>query len=857
MKRLVTNKEQKHIKILDLLFEENSIDAIVQKDLELEGLFPLNRELAFYYANEFYQQALLNNNLYYQAEMARCLSRFYILSGNMVYAHKFLMEAYEIAKNIMGVNVENRLKPSLYAVLGYFFFHQKEHAQARKYTLEGIEHIKKIGAKNTFLGGIYMSMYINLSESALIHKDLEEAKIMLAKTEDLLSQHDYPAAAYLCTFVHKAKYLQEVELDEEAKITLEKAEALKNEVGLQYRVLLTIQWTNYYIKQEDQTKAKHFFDEAREQLSALNMLNELAELYQNWSAFLEQIGNYKTALEITKQYISTIQKLKDEKNMKAALAAKYQESIKKEQEAQTQLKREIELKENFFLNITHDLRNTLFLILNPLEQVKKQNFQGVEKVNQAIDTAIENSKSLLVLSNRLFEANRIVEDEVKIEEQVINWIEIIYNCWKQHKEKAKSKGIVYQFHSNVLEFIAPIDPLHFQRIINNLLGNAIKFTPENEKVSLQIEYSAKEKNIYITIEDTGIGISKKNQAKIFEKFYQVNTSNLLGGTGLGLTIVKRLCNSIQFIIELESEVATGTLFRLQKKIEPNSIKHQTIEDKVGIQDYPKAKLIPKPEKDLKTQLLIIDDNIAVQDYLATILCDEGYTINVSSSAAKAHKTLESYEPDLILVDYLMPEENGLDFATTLKNNINTSHIPIILMTAGMSQKEQKEVELLSLEQGIDSFLIKPVSNQRILLEINKLLNYNKKLKQKSKNTFADMLGIKVEALNIKSKDEAFLEEVLSTIDQNLNNQNLSPEYLESHLYMHQKTIYRKLRNLLNISINELIRKRRLYKASLLLKTQQDSNLRNVALDVGFSSLSYFTKCFKREFGMPPSKFLEN
>ncbi|MEZ4930606.1 MAG: response regulator [Saprospiraceae bacterium] len=422
-------------------------------------------------------------------------------------------------------------------------------------------------------------------------------------------------------------------------------------------------------------------------------------------------------------------------------------------------------------------------------------------------------------------------------------------------------------------------------LVNLLLSNAFKYTPEKGKVS--VVTTLENGRLKVSVADSGPGISKENLDKIFERFYSlpptpskgggVGTSPLGGGwegagTGIGLSLVKELVELHRGQISVESAPGKGTVFKVSLPVGKESFLPEEVlkfdssqfvsstvdayQSNNGQTDWRTAELKTDELQnwqtaELKPTLLIVEDNPDLRHFIAETMQAE-YQIITAENGKIGRETAIEHTPDLIVSDVMMPEMDGFELCETLKKDERTSHIPIILLTAKAGQRHKVE----GLETGADDYLTKPFDEQELMVRAKNLVEQRRKLQAHFAKMASQgnngMIPLTPNEVAVTSTDQRFLEKVAAAIEQNLDNEFFSVEDLASEVAFSRSQLHRKLKVLTGKSPNELIREFRLCRAKELLE-KGAGNVSEIAMEVGYSSLSYFTRSFKQAFGVSPSE----
>lgn len=389
-------------------------------------------------------------------------------------------------------------------------------------------------------------------------------------------------------------------------------------------------------------------------------------------------------------------------------------------------------------------------------------------------------------------------------------------------------------------------------ILDNLVSNAIKYT-ETGKIELKLYTYLKEGVSYTCIEvnDTGYGIDPKEISKIFDQYYQVRTKCQMAGTGIGLSLVKRLVQLHEGEITVESEVGKGSRFcftLLTHNCYMQAL-HTEAEETFEIKENDGVPNL-SPQKELLT-LLVVEDNVDLCDYIKDSFSDF-FNVLIAQNGKKGVELAYKMTPDIIVSDIMMPIMDGIELCKLLKNNIKTSHIPIILLTAKDSIQNKED----GYSVGADSYLTKPFSASLLLCRINNLMEAQKRMAIHLESDIMYLKKSKELNDSLNKLDNEFLQQMTSLIEENLSSQKIDITYLSDKMCMSSSNLYRKMKALTGLSTNEFVRKIKLKNAERLLLEGKYS-ISEVAFMVGMNSVVYFRACFKEEYGLAPSHYLKH
>lgn len=539
-----------------------------------------------------------------------------------------------------------------------------------------------------------------------------------------------------------------------------------------------------------------------------------------------------------------------------------------EQNKRLQEKDLSEKKFQFFTNISHELRTPLALIMNPIDDIiRDETLNLPTRTKEKLSIIHKNTNRLYRLINELLDFKKLESNKLKVKAVKLNLVDFIKDVVIHFREELSIKGIEFNLDSDVEDISIWGDADMLEKIIFNILSNAIKVTPIGGIININLQSTDKlfdlplvseterVKAAEIIISDTGPGIEKGEVEKIFERFYQVENLNksYYGGTGIGLELVRDFVRLHKGEIEVESEVGEGTTFTIilpmgKSHFDDNEILSDSIEVKVkkrqpfiGLETE-KEKVIDIDENLHKYTLLIVEDNYELRDYLKKELENE-YKVLVANNGKSGIDLANEFLPDIILTDVMMPEMDGFDFCKKIKRDLRTSHIPVLMLTA----KTEIEDRIEGIEVGADAYMVKPFDLRLLRLRLSQLITS----RQLIFNKYFSLISEVPEGIKTLSLDKEFIESVLNYIKENISNPDLNVESLATQLKLSRSQFYRKIKVLTNQTANEFLRNVRLQKAKQILEMENVS-ISEVCYKTGFSSPSYFTKCFKSYFGILPT-----
>lgn len=502
----------------------------------------------------------------------------------------------------------------------------------------------------------------------------------------------------------------------------------------------------------------------------------------------------------------------------------------------------------FFTNISHDFRTPLTLVSDPVEQLLKDPTIN-ENQHKYLLLVKNNVAILLRLVNQILDFRKYENGKMDLTLSSINILECIEKWNESFQSASRKKHIHFSFNPEPdIDYSTTADIEKLERIYFNLLSNALKFTPENGKITLTLSKISIDNTPYhrFTVLNTGSLITEEHIRSIFERFYKIDKHH--SGSGIGLALVKAFVEMHGGIINVESNPATGTTFTIDLPIINNIDINMPIPASSTFQEIPEfideEETVEVSYDSAKPTILIIDDNPDIRTYIHSILNLE-YSVIEASNGADGIKKAMKYIPDVILSDVMMPGIDGVECCRRLKNELQTCHIPVILLTA-CAHAEQR---VLGYAGGADSYISKPFNADLLIARIKNLIESKKRLQR----FFGDSQSLVKE--DICDIDKDFARKFKSLIESKMSQPDLNIEDLGKEMGLSRVQLYRKIKSLTNFAPNELLRIARLKRATSLLSSS-NMTIAEICYEVGFSSPSYFTKCYKEQYGESPTDYLK-
>ncbi len=512
-----------------------------------------------------------------------------------------------------------------------------------------------------------------------------------------------------------------------------------------------------------------------------------------------------------------------------------------------------EAKLRFFMNISHEIRTPMTLIITPLMSLIKQDKDPHRQT--AYQTIKRNSERILSLINQLLDLRKIDKGMMQMRMSETDLVGFVDDLHDLFETQAKTKQISFLFKHDADKLHVWIDKRQFDKVIVNILSNAFKFTPNGGEIVLKITHD--DKNATISISDNGEQIPQNKLQHIFKRFYQtqssINDNNT--GTGIGLDLTKSLVElhhgtisahnldkGCEFVVTIP--LGNSHLSEEEMMLE-ESQEYEELNEEV-FEEIPQDVAVERRNSGKKPIIVMAEDDDEIREYLCGVL-NEDYDVRPCRNGKEAlHETLKTI-PDIVLSDVMMPLMDGNSLTATIKSNPQTSHIPVILLTA----KNRDDDKLEGLETGADAYMVKPFNLEILKRTIANLINSRQQLRLKySRN---DELENQVESVKMKSPDEKLLERLMKVINDNISNSDLSVDYIAAEVGISRVHLHRKMKELTGQTPHDFIRNIRLKQAARLLSTG-DMNIAEVMYACGFSNSASFSTIFKKYYGMTPREY---
>ena len=510
-------------------------------------------------------------------------------------------------------------------------------------------------------------------------------------------------------------------------------------------------------------------------------------------------------------------------------------------------KRKTELDEQkmrFLINATHDIRSPLSLIMGPLHKLKKR-VTDPECIND-INTIDSNANKLLLLVNQILDERKIDKKQMHLHCSESDLVPFVSGICALYQYNAQQRNITFKFEHEDAKLMAWIDRIQFDKVVSNILSNAFKYTFDGGQITVTLGKESDE--VLLKVTDTGIGFKEEKTDRLFERFYQGKTSSDLHieGTGIGLNLSRAIVQMHGGHIKAynRTDGQQGACLEVRIPLGKAHLKPEEVEERETV-----AKTSVKKQASRNFRILVVDDDADVARYIKDELSN-WYRIDTVSNGRDALKMLLTGDAyDLVISDVMMPEMDGITLLRQLKGNTQISDIPVILLTS----KAEVGDRLEGLRKGADAYLSKPFNMEELHILIDNLVDNVRRLR--GKFTGAQSQEDKVANVEVKGNNDALMERIMKTINENLQDPDFNVDKLTEEVGLSRTQLHRKMKEITGISTGEFIRNLRLQQAERLIK-EGKVNIAQVAYSVGFNNQTYFSTVFKKYYGMSPTEYAE-
>lgn len=569
----------------------------------------------------------------------------------------------------------------------------------------------------------------------------------------------------------------------------------------------------------------------------------IAPFYRTWIAYLLYFLFAGALLFWSMKQVKTRLKLK------TSLDYEKKEKEKNEEMIQSKLK--------FFTNISHEFRTPITLILGQTENLLQSHSIHPSTYKKILNIH-KNASNLNGLINELLDFRKQEQGHLKLRISQINFVEFLKEIYVTFSEYAQNNDISFRFNRSTDKINIWIDVEQMQKVINNLLSNAFKFTPKGGIITISVEENDTE--LIFSVADTGQGILPDNIEYIFERFYQAEQQDGIPGTGLGLALSKGIIEAHDGLVRVESEVSQGTTFKVILKKGDAHFTEDTIrtEAKKEILNYENNAIDQKFIEEIRNsqesddgerfKLLIVEDNEDVRNMLKDIF-DPIYQVEIAVDGVEGLNKVREFRPDVVISDIMMPRMSGIELCNKIKNNFDICHIPVILLTA----KTAVEHKFEGLRIGADDYITKPFDVKLLVIRCNNLVNSRRLLQRK----FIHEPEFSEQQIATTDIDLEFIRKATEIVETNIDNSDFNVDVFASEMALGRTSLFTKLKGVTGLTPNNFISNIRLKKAARMLVNHPEMNVSEIAYSFDFSSPRYFNKCFKELFGCSPNEYRKN
>ncbi len=562
--------------------------------------------------------------------------------------------------------------------------------------------------------------------------------------------------------------------------------------------------------------------------------------WKTWWAYALYVGLFAGVLYVVGRYL--------------LLLSSQRQQLLFEQREKEQIKQLNQLKLEFFTDISHEFRTPLTLITSPVEELLAT--KSLDKQTKTTLTFIQrNCQKLLHLLDELMTFQKLEQGKLKLKYETLDLVAFTREVFDSFDALADKHELQYQFTASPPSLLMPFDPDKLEKVLNNLINNAIKFTPAGGYVRVRLTPGPGREQVSLSVEDSGKGITADEQKQLFERFFQSETNKY--GVGVGLSLTKSLVELHGGSITVESEPGKRTCFTvclpapatsLFAPVQPNEIPVPALAEPTTVEPTPAQR--PEPAwgvRDERPDLLLVDDHDDIIDYLEQLF-QKQYRIRKASNGLEALQRIQEREPAIIISDVKMPGMDGIELCRALKTDLSTCHIPLILLTARSTIAHQIE----GIGTGADDYMPKPFHPELLRVRVETMFASRQRLLEK----FRSDAMVLPKDITRNPLDEAFLQTVIDAIMGNLANDEFSVEELGELVNMSRSNLFRKLKAITGQTPVEFLYFIRLKHAQKLL-LERKLTISQITFEVGFKSASAFSKAFRKQFGKAPSDYLQD
>ncbi len=507
----------------------------------------------------------------------------------------------------------------------------------------------------------------------------------------------------------------------------------------------------------------------------------------------------------------------------------------------------------FFTNISHEIRTPITLILSQVDLLLNSGKLSAYVYSKLLNIH-KNAGSLKTLITELLDFRKQEQGLLKLKISQFDLCSLLKEHYVLFKELAINRQISFELHTDCERCMLWGERMQIQKVVNNLLSNAFKYTPDGGTITITLTDGANECSFLVS--DDGAGISESDCTKIFERFYQVENIGQYGGTGIGLALSQGIVEAHHGTIMVDSRLGEGARFKVTLKkgdthFDASVIRIESDDKEYIYHSEERDKLIDEMQLSQREnefdgcRLLIIDDNEDIRNVLMDIFSPL-YAVETADNGLEGYEKVKSLQPDLVISDIMMPGMPGTELCAKIKNNIETCHIPVILLTA----LGAPERELEGLRIGADCYVVKPFDVRRLVMQCNNLINTRRMLQKK----YAHQPDVNIEKIATNALDQKFIGQATLIVEANMENPDFNVEIFSKEMGVGRTVLFQKIKGITGSTPNNFIMNLRLRKAAYLLVNSPEMNISDIAYRLGFGNPQYFNKCFKELFGLAPTQY---
>lgn len=500
-----------------------------------------------------------------------------------------------------------------------------------------------------------------------------------------------------------------------------------------------------------------------------------------------------------------------------------------------------DVKARFFTNISHELRTPLTLILGGIDEIRKKTSEG-DPNEYSVNIVQKNAKRMLTLVNQLLDTRSIVDGQMRLNVSQFDVVSLVQGVYDDFRDMSADRQMEMRIIKSVDSLLVWGDSIRLEALVYNLLSNAFKYTSDGGKIEVGVLYREGDPDFRIMVKDNGIGVAKNRQKAIFEPFTKGADAAFRGmaSSGIGLSFCKEITDIHGGEIWVESEKNAGSKFFVRLPLGKDTQQSEAS----GPARYKVAASYP----DNALKVLVVEDNAELRVYIYNSLISK-YEVRDASNGKEALQVIEEgWMPDMVVTDLMMPVMDGMELIDHLRNDFSTSHIPIVMITA----KHEDDTHVRAMKYGADGYIAKPFTMELLLARIDNMLERRKELVGTKRGGKID---ISPEKIVITDKDEQLIKKVMQWLEENVSDAEVTVDQLAVYVGMGRTSMYNKIKGLTGKSPVELIQEFRMEKATYYLKSGQYS-VSETSYKVGFSDPGYFSRSFKKHFGISPADYMK-